>query len=114
MKLDEFVKQTLLDITNGVVQAQNEALLFIAPGTVEGEVVKQPQNVKFEVTVSVSKEVGGGIKVFTLGDAKAQGKSESTNKLTFEVPVYFNAPTPRNPKHFSKKSVSLRDSEVRK
>ncbi|MGE0283532.1 MAG: hypothetical protein AB7P20_23355 [Rhizobiaceae bacterium] len=101
MKLGEYVRQTLLDITNGVEQAQREAMLFIAPGSINGERIAQAQMVKFEVMVTVSKEAGGGIKVFSLGDLKAQGNSEHTNRIEFEVPVCFNAPTPKNPMHHS-------------
>jgi hypothetical protein len=103
MKLDEFVKQTLLDITNGVVEAQKESLLFIAPGHVNGKWIERAHDVKFEVTVSVSAEGGGGIKVLSLGEMKAGGKTESTNRLTFEVPIYLNAPTHLNPLHYSNK-----------
>jgi len=63
MKLDEYVKQTLLDITNGVAAAQKETHLFIAPGFMEGEVKTAPQMVTFEIVVSVNKEAGGGISV---------------------------------------------------
>jgi len=63
MKLEEFVKQTLLDITNGVASAQKETPLWIAPGRVEGEKVSTPQHVEFEVVVTVSKEGGGSIDV---------------------------------------------------
>lgn len=103
MKLDEYVRQTLLDITNGVEQAQRKSKLFIAPVSIEGQVVVQAQMVRFEIAVTVSKEAGGGIRVFSLGDLKAQGNSEYTNKIEFEVPVYFNAPTPRNPNHYSRR-----------
>ncbi|KZL25511.1 trypco2 family protein [Pseudovibrio sp. Ad37] len=101
MQLEEFVKQTLLDITNGVAAVQNEALLYVAPGFVENERKTEPQFVKFEVVVTVNQEAGGGIKVWSLGDAKANLSSEKTNRITFDVPVYFQAPTDRNPKHFS-------------
>ena len=101
MKLDEYVRQTLLDITNGVEQAQRESMLFIAPGSINGERIAQAQMVKFQVTVSASKEAGGGIKVFSLGDLKTHGNLEHTNKIEFEIPVYFNAPTPQNPMHHS-------------
>lgn len=110
MNLDQFVKRTLLDITNGVEQAQREALLFIAPGSINGKRLEEAQNVKFEVTVSVSKEGSGGISVLSLGDIKAQGKSEHINKLTFDVPVHFNAPTPLNTNHHSRLN-SVSDEE---
>ena len=77
MKLDEFVKQTLLDITNGVVNAQQEALLYVAPGFVENEKVVESQLVKFEVAVTVNQEAGAGIQVFSFGNAKTSVQSEN-------------------------------------
>jgi hypothetical protein len=108
MKLDEFVKQTFLDITNGVVEAQKESRLFIAPGYVNGKRIEEAHDVKFEISVTVATGGGGGIKILTFGELKAEGKSEATNKLTFEFPIYFNAPTPLNPMHHSNKA---QDSE---
>ncbi|WP_166507084.1 trypco2 family protein [Frigidibacter mobilis] len=106
MKLNEFIKQTLIDVTQGVVEAQREALLHIAPGTVESVVVRDPSFVKFEVAVTVSKEAGGGINVWSLGDLKAGAASEQTNRISFEVPVYFQAPTERNERHHSRRDKS--------
>ena len=96
MKLDEYVKQTLLDITNGVEAAQRESLLFIAPGAIEGKVRLEPQMIQFDVAVTVNKEAGGGISVWSIGDLKAGGSVEHTNRLSFQVPVYFQAPTKKN------------------
>ncbi|MDH6269651.1 hypothetical protein M2360_005079 [Rhizobium sp. SG_E_25_P2] len=101
MKLDEFVKQSLLDITNGVVEAQKQSMVYIAPGYVNGKRIEQAHDVKFEVSVTVSVEGGGGIKVLSFGELKAGANSENSSKLSFEVPIYFNAPTPRNPLHHS-------------
>ncbi len=103
MKLDEFVKQTLLDITKGVADAQQEALLYVAPGFVENKEMTEFQLVKFEVVVTVNQEAGGGIRVWSLGDAKANVSSEKTNRISFDVPVYFQAPTERNSNHHSNK-----------
>jgi hypothetical protein len=103
VKLDEFIKQTLLEITKGVTEAQEASLLHIAPGTVENEIVKTPSTVNFEVVVTVNKEAGGGISVWSMGDLKAGAASERTNRISFDVPVYFQAPTERNPKHFTRK-----------
>jgi len=99
MKLDEYVKQTLLDITKGVTEVQKALQLHIAPGTVENEVVTSPQMVSFEIAATVSKEAAGSISVWSLGDVNAQGNSEQTNRISFEVPVYFQAPTELNEKH---------------
>ena len=103
MKLEDFAKQTLLDITNGVAEAQHSTELYIAPGIVENRKLTSAQMVKFEGAVTVSKEAGGGLRVWTLGDFKAGGSSEQTNRISFEVPVYFQAPTERNQLHFSKR-----------
>ena len=98
MKLDEFVKQTLLDITNGVALAQEEALLYIAPGYVENKKQTEPQNVQFEVAVTAAKEASAGIRVLSFGEAKGGGSSEQVNRISFAVPVYLQAPTEKNPK----------------
>ena len=103
MTLEEFVKRTLLEITNGVSAAQLESLVYIAPGTVENETVLEPSLVNFEVSVTVNEDAGGAITIWTVGDLKAGASSEHTNRVSFGVPVYFQAPTARNPKHFSLK-----------
>jgi hypothetical protein len=103
MKLDEFVRQTLLDITNGVAQAQLETKLYIAPGHVENRKLIEPQFVKFEVIVSVNKEAGGGISVWSFGDVRSGYSSEHSNRISFDVPVYFQAPTERSDLHYSKR-----------
>ncbi|PCJ04746.1 MAG: hypothetical protein COB16_17920 [Rhodobacteraceae bacterium] len=103
MKLDEFVKQTLLDITKGVAAAQEDTLLFIAPAVVEGERQTERQAVSFEVavTVTVSGEGGGGISVMGLGELKGGTSRETANRISFEVPVYFSAPTRKNKRHYT-------------
>ena len=92
MKLKDFVSQTLLDITNGVEEAQKRSPHWIAPGFVEGEKVVSPQLVAFDILVTVNKEAGGGIQVWSLGDLSAKGNSEQSNRMSFSVPVYFQAP----------------------
>lgn len=103
MKLDQFVKQTLLDITRGIAEAQEESLLYIAPGYVNGVRQESGQSVAFEVAVTISTEGGGGIDVFSVGSLKGQHSHEAVNRISFEVPVYFNAPTILNDRHHTKK-----------
>ena len=105
MKLDEFVKNSLLDITKGVADAQEEALLFIAPGSVEGEQQTEGQTVSFEVAVTVTGEGGGGISVLGIGEVKGAASKEAANRISFEVPVYFNAPTRKNKRHHMNEGV---------
>ena len=100
MDLDEFVEKTLLSITNGVARAQEKSLLYIAPGYVEGKKIESGQMVSFEVVVTTSKEAGGGIKVFSLGEAKGGVSSQAVNRVSFEVPIYFQAPTLLNDRHY--------------
>jgi hypothetical protein len=52
MKLDQYVKQTLLDITNGVSAAKKNSSLGIAPGYVDGEKVFSAQLINFGHLVS--------------------------------------------------------------
>jgi hypothetical protein len=92
VKLDEYVKQTLLDITTGVAEAKEKSRVWIAPGYVDGEKLFSAQLVSFEIMVSVSKEGSGGIQVLSFGELGAKGSSEHTNRIAFSVPVYFQAP----------------------
>jgi hypothetical protein len=90
VNLDEYVKKTLLDITNGIAAAADTSRCWIGPVFAENSQHMLPQIVKFEIAVTVSKEAGGGIKVWSFGDAKASVNSEQINKIAFEVPVYFS------------------------
>ena len=92
MKLDEYIMQTLLDITKGVAAAQKETSLWIAPGYFNGQKVSEPQMVSFDIAVTVNKEGGGGIQVWSLAEVKASGSSEQSNRISFSVPIYFQGP----------------------
>ena len=98
MKLDEYVKQTLLDITNGVNAAKKESSLWIAPGYVDGEKVFSAQLINFDIAVTVNKEGGGGIQVWSFGELNAKGSSEHSNRISFSVPIYFQAPVNKGSK----------------
>ncbi len=91
MKLNEFVKNSLLEITNGVKEAANEADVTIAPSAIEGKPIFEPQLVAFDLIVTESVEADGGISVLSIGNAKANKKTEHLNKVSFSVPVHFNS-----------------------
>jgi hypothetical protein len=93
MKLEDFVRQTLLDVTNGVATAKDQAKLWIAPGYVDGDKVFSPQLLNFDIAVTVSKEASGGIQVWSIGELGVKGHTEHTNRISFAVPIYFQAPT---------------------
>ena len=96
MKLDKFITNALIDITNGIVEAQKQSQLHIAPGSINGKPMLEPHSVKFDLRVAVSREGGGSIDVFGMGELGAKVSSEDTNSISFEVPVFFNSPTPLN------------------
>ena len=96
MKLEESVEQTLMDITNGVFAAQTKSPASIAPGLVEGVKITTPQMISFEVAVTTSKEGGGGINISSIIEAGGSMNSEYINKISFNVPVYFNARNQKN------------------
>lgn len=94
MKLEDFVTQTLLDITRGVDKAQKNAPSWIAPGHVIGQTKKEildPQYISFDVAVTTSKEGGTSINVLAFGKAEGNMSSQNVNKISFQVPVYFQA-----------------------
>jgi len=72
MKLDEYVKQALLDITKGVMEASNEAVVTIAPSGIEGNPIFEPQLVTFDLAITESIEAGGGINVLSMADGKVE------------------------------------------
>jgi hypothetical protein len=89
MKLKDFVKQTLLDITDGIEEARKKSSIPIAPTIINGvNVTPAPQNVSFEIAVTLSKEGGAGIDVLPLG-LKGKISSEHVNRISFQVPLYF-------------------------
>ena len=92
MKLKDFVERTILDITEGVAAAQKSSPHWVAPGRVNDEVQMHPQMISFEVVVTTSKEVDGSIDVWSIATGKGAVSSENVNKISFEVPIYFQAP----------------------
>jgi len=104
ISLHDFVKQTLLDITNAVYDARRKAPLSIAPGYVEGKKQLQPQMIESAVQVVASEEKtqnGEGqisvpaISILKAGLTGALGTSDEksiTQSLRFSVPVCFQAP----------------------
>ena len=98
MKLDQYIRQTLIDISKGATEAKEQASVWIAPGYVEGEKVLSDQLVKSEVVVTVEKEGSAGVDVVSFADLKGKLNVEHTNKITSNLPVYFQAPTEKGSK----------------
>ncbi len=98
MELKEYIETVLVDICEAVSEAKRktEKIAAIAPASVEGKVVDNGQLVDFEILVAASnssqKEVSGKIQVIGIG-GKADNTQEiqKTNKIKFQVPIYFSA-----------------------
>lgn len=92
MELKEFVTKTLVEIIEGVTEAQSKAK--DAPGGVVPTKADPIERVAFDValTTSKSKESKGGIGVF-LGGAgiggqkQAAGEAKSFSRIKFSVPI---------------------------
>ena len=103
VKISDFVKEALLEITRGVVDAANEAPVTIAPSSIEGKNIFTANEVHFELFVEASEgnkvtgaaEGGGTLLSIVKASAKLNGEKSSTatssQKITFSVPVYFNS-----------------------
>ncbi|WP_297780677.1 trypco2 family protein [uncultured Roseovarius sp.] len=92
MDLSEFVAETLVEIEKGVRSARSQSTgPWIALGNVGMQPVWGAEKVTFEVAVTTSAEGGGGIKVFSFGEVKGGVSREAVNRITFNVPVFFNS-----------------------
>jgi hypothetical protein len=106
MELKEFIKTTLIEITNGVIEAQNELAesgCLINPETMNGGQIKQGykneirsiQMVKMNIAVTVTENSGkkSGIGVAKIINAGINSEQfDSNEKITtveFEVPISF-------------------------
>lgn len=77
MRLDEFIKETLLQIAKGVQDAIDEQKGFeINPNEKEAEI----QTIKFSISLSTETKAEAGIKVLS-----AAHDTTSLNKIDFEV-----------------------------
>ncbi len=89
MDLKDFIKMSLLEISEAVLEAKEEARIAIAPGTFSGKKQKDASSVDFEVSVVTSTEKGGSIKVWSVAEGNVSSENLSTSKIAFSVPVYF-------------------------
>jgi hypothetical protein len=103
VKISEFVKEALLEITKGVREAYLEADVTIAAGHIDGKPILTPSEVSFEIFVEVSEQSstsgkleGGGsflsvVKASTSFDGQKTFNSANSQRITFSVPVHFNS-----------------------
>jgi hypothetical protein len=106
MELKDFIKETLVQITNGVVEAQDlikDTGCYINPkgryanGTVDtdyGGVYRSIQNVKMSIAINVIEnqqtKAGLGVvsAILTAGASTTNSDSNRvTNRIEFEIPI---------------------------
>lgn len=103
MELKDFVRDTLLDIVQGVKEAQEKCKgtgVVICPrsGQADKTYIRGPQTVSFNIVLGgeESEDGSSGLKVsfpqfgFQIGGAKGESqKNSEQTSVNFTVPVYF-------------------------
>lgn len=112
MKLNQFIREALVEIAYGVHRAKVEAkdLVAIAPGTLNGQAREDKIYVDFDVAVTVTEsrekdkagKVGTHAEIEVLGvkigaefggnaAAATSHSKETASRITFKVPVLLNS-----------------------
>ncbi len=113
MKLSSFIQETIYEIAVGIHAAKVRAkdLVAVSPGGLNGTSLTEKSYIDFDVTVVVKEGqhakkggkagLSGRIQVASVlhvgieanGDREQDSTSEAeqTHRITFKVPVYFNA-----------------------
>ena len=109
MDLDEFIKQSIVDICHGIKNARDEIHeemnnFPIAPAFIDGKrhFDKLLEKIEFDICVTTTEEgsrkVGGGanIKVVSIG-ASGENKTikENVSRIKFSIPFYPAALVPK-------------------
>jgi len=102
MELHEFVRETLTQIINGVVEAQNSKIVQdnkaeIVPYSVSSDNAKiTNRNIEFDIVVTTQSEnatkSGMGVFVGPVGvgtQAKINSNDSLQNRVKFSVPIVF-------------------------
>ncbi len=100
ISIKEFVKETLIEISEGIMSAQQELWeqlhnFPIAPNKVDGEQVAKASSISFDIALTTStnekSQKNGGIKIkevdASLGKENNISK-ELISRIQFDVPFY--------------------------
>lgn len=92
MELKDFIKRTLVDIVNGVEEANLEKNRFRLTSQIHHTTGESGQKVEFDVSVIVNEssdtDIKGGIKVALVnlgGGVKESQSNQNLQKIKFEV-----------------------------
>lgn len=90
MKLSDFIAETVAEISKGVRQAREaEVFPWIAPGHVENKPVWKAKDIQFDIAVTEASGGKGGISVVGFGNIGGETRTETVNRISFSLPVYF-------------------------
>ena len=92
MKLKDFIRQSLLDVVNGVEEANEEKDRFRLTSHKNIKTGERGQKIEFDISVIVDKstenDLKGGIKVAFAnigGEQKEAENTQNVHKLKFEI-----------------------------
>ncbi|MGQ0828598.1 MAG: hypothetical protein ACT4ON_09405 [Bacteroidota bacterium] len=92
MELKDFIKHTLLDIVNGVEEANSAKKRFHLSSNFHSGTGENGQNVEFDVSLIINESsennAKGGIKVALVnlaGEAKESESNQNIHKIKFQV-----------------------------
>jgi hypothetical protein len=89
ISIQEFVRDALLQIVKGVDEARDQTDISIAPSFVEGNLQKLGNSVHFDLSITISKDAKGGLKVANIVEVGGTASSMTLNRVSFDVPVWF-------------------------
>lgn len=112
MKLKDFIKETLVEIAEGIDEAKDPVghRVAIAPSSMNGELSSEKSYIEFDIAVTANEtihkrkngtgsvsaqievlgnRVKGELGGSAIGDTQLQ--SEKVSRVQFKVPVYFSA-----------------------
>lgn len=88
--LKDFVSSSLGEIYEGILEAKRRSGVWVAPGKVADKEVWGQQLVSFDVAVTTTTGIEGGIAI-KIVNATGEKMQEAVNCVQFSVPVYFEA-----------------------
>lgn len=89
MELKDFIEKSLLEILDGVREAQKKDIA-VAPSSIEGKPIWTERLVNFDIQVAVDKSGTGGIKVLSLTDLGGSVSKSESHRISFSIPVHMN------------------------
>lgn len=108
MELKDFIEYVLVDIAEGITAARDRVgdKIAINPHEVNGKLVTEKDYIAFDIAVSVNEQsehlkqkgIKGGLRITVVSASANSAKeeksgyaSEKISRVSFKIPVYYNA-----------------------